>query len=121
MQRNMIVLPLLLLALISFAGGETGVVEGLQPPVPVGGMEALKANVIPPSSMLELAWSSELMLSIRIDARGNVKDITVVRSGGAAYDRAAIEAIQRTRWSPARQNGQPICVRYLLPFKFCCK
>ncbi|MBA7581872.1 hypothetical protein ES708_23785 [subsurface metagenome] len=50
-----------------------------------------------------------VLLEIRVDRRGRVLEVEVIESSGyPLLDRSAEKALERTRFSPARQNGRSI-------------
>ena len=51
-----------------------------------------------------------VLLKIFVDALGEVTEVGVVESGGAAFDSAAVEAAQQCRFSPAYLGEQPVPV-----------
>lgn len=53
----------------------------------------------------------DVVLSIVVDATGNVADARIVRSAGAALDRAALHAVRASRFSPAVRGDRPVAVR----------
>lgn len=59
------------------------------------------------------------MLQIKVLADGSVGDVRLERSAGYPdLDNAAIEAIRRWRFEPARRRGEPVDVWILLPIRF---
>lgn len=60
-----------------------------------------------------------MLLELLVQDDGTVTDVSVKQSSGyARLDRAAVDAVQRWRYTPAQQNGQPIEYRYLQPVTF---
>ncbi len=59
----------------------------------------------------------ELLVTIAVD--GTVLDAQVVTPAGHGFDEAAVEAVRRFRFEPARRDGQPIAsrIRYLYQFE----
>jgi protein TonB len=59
------------------------------------------------------------VLKFEVLADGSVGDILVERSAGHRdFDLAAMEAIKKWRFAPARRGKQPIAVWVTLPVKF---
>jgi protein TonB len=71
-----------------------------------------------PENARKLGRTSKVILEAYIDAEGIVRMIRVVKSGGAEFDQAAIEALKQSRFSPARINGKPVPVKILVPYVF---
>jgi TonB family protein len=68
-----------------------------------------------PKERAERGEAAKVVLRIDIDEEGGVADAVVVGSAGADFDAAALAAIRRFRFSPARDaGGKPVRVR--LPF-----
>ncbi len=72
-------------------------------PEPVRGIEALKQNTEYPKIPAPLREEGLVVVKFRVDVIGNVSDI---------------QAVRKTDWNPAMQNGRAIAVTYLLPLEF---
>ena len=62
----------------------------------------------------------EVILQVRIDAKGTPDEVTVVRSSGtSSLDAAAVEAAYGCQYVPAKQEttAVPFTVRYLVAFR----
>jgi TonB family protein len=62
---------------------------------------------------------ASVMLELTVNVEGRAQDVRVVESAGAAFDRAAIEAVQRFEFAPATQGGQRVAatIRYRYRFR----
>jgi TonB family protein len=60
----------------------------------------------------------EVVLSALFQRDGKVKDVVVEQGLGYGLNECAIDAVKRTRFEPARINGQPVDVRAQLVFTF---
>lgn len=61
----------------------------------------------------------QVVVSMVIDRKGEVKDVRVVGPLHPALDREAARVVRlMPRWKPGTQNGQPVCVRCRLPISF---
>lgn len=91
-------------------------VAAKEPPVPV-------RTVAPeyPESMRRDGSSGLVMVSCLIDERGNVTDPKVEKSSNVAFERPALEALQKWKFKPATENGSAISVRVTIPIKFICE
>lgn len=59
------------------------------------------------------------LLKMRITEQGRVEDAQVERSAGHPdLDQAALEAVRRWRFEPARRSGEPVSVLVVLPVEF---
>jgi iron complex outermembrane receptor protein len=64
-----------------------------------------------PVAHLEHGEHPTVVLKISVLADGSAADITVEHTAGEDFDRAAIEAVRRWRFEPARRGVQPIASR----------
>jgi len=62
--------------------------------------------------------SADVALAITIGADGNVRDVSVLTSGGARFDAAALEAAKRFVFEPAEVNGRPAAVKIRYAYSF---
>ena len=62
--------------------------------------------------------SSTVILAITIDADGKVREVGIVRSGGRAFDDAAVQAARRFAFEPAEVNGRPAAVKIRYAYSF---
>jgi protein TonB len=99
------------------AGGALGAVElpeGADPPKPS------RRNGKPqyPSVALSERRTGLVILKVIIDADGRVTDVNVVR-GEEPFTKAAVAAVKKWRYEPARYNGSAISVYRIIqiPFK----
>ncbi len=63
-------------------------------------------------------YSGIVVVSIIVDAQGNVRDIQVVKPLGLGLDEKAVETIRTWRFKPALRNGSPVPVRMLVEVSF---
>jgi TonB family protein len=67
----------------------------------------------PPDSV-----EGESVLSFVVGVDGNPADIQVVRTHGAAFDAAAIDAIRQSKFAPGTVGGKPVPVRIFARTRF---
>lgn len=72
-----------------------------------------------PAEALRDGRSAAVELELSIAESGVVLDARVVRSGGADFDRAALDVVRRFRFEPAKRGTTPIrsLVQLLVPFE----
>ncbi|NQV16775.1 energy transducer TonB [bacterium] len=120
-KRTLIKTMLVTIILVAGASANPRDITGVTPPRPVGGMQAIINQAQYPLSASENRMEGQLVLSFRVDQRGNVSHIIVVESGGEIFNEAAIAAVRNTTWIPASYNAQSIPIRYELPFRYTIK
>jgi protein TonB len=80
-------------------------------PRPGGQAQPAKLISNPPPAYPPMARTQrlqgEVVLDVSIDADGKVTKVNVV-SGHAVFQQAAVDAVMRWRYEPARLNGQPV-------------
>ena len=77
------------------------------------------ARAVAPSRALREFMTGNVTLDALIDKSGEVKDMKVL-SGPAIFHKAAMEALKKYRYEPARRNGQAVAahVTVTIPFWF---
>ena len=71
-----------------------------------------------PPAMLRARMSGWVVLQCIIDKTGHIRDVSVVHSSFAAFEKPAIDAVQRWVFSPGTLRGQPVDVIFELTVKF---
>jgi protein TonB len=90
-----------------------------EPPEPIGGLEALMRNVKYPPIAREAGIEGTVVIQAFINDRGVVTETVVAKSlPGTGLDDAAVEAIRRTRFKPAKQRDRPVGVWLTIPVMF---
>lgn len=103
----------------SFAAGQTPVPkpdsrEGLAPKI-IGG-EVLPPKLISsvepkyPRPLFHKPKPSIVLVRLTVAANGIPTDVHVIKSGGTAFDKAAIDAVSRYRFQPSTVHGEPVSV-----------
>jgi protein TonB len=60
-----------------------------------------------------------VLVSFVVEKNGSVSDVRVLRSADPSLDNEAVRVVRAMpRWSPGKQNGQPVRVKYTLPVTF---
>ena len=93
-----------------------------QPMFP-GGSDALKVWVEKtlryPVLAEEHNQEAYVVVAFWVTHDGSVKNGRIVRSGGELFDQEVLRVIRfMPRWTPGRENGRPISVRYTMPVTF---
>ena len=84
----------------------------------IGGMQAIYEHLRYPEIARKAGIEGRVVVQFIIDEQGNVVDPVVVRGIGGGCDEAAIEAVKQVRFTPGRQRGRAVRVRYSLPITF---
>lgn len=77
-------------------------------------------HFVPAQAPPELAarGTVDVILTIDLDDTGKVQKVTVARSGGDAFDAAALAAAQQFIFSPGEAGGQKVPVRITYDYRF---
>jgi protein TonB len=79
------------------------------------------ANPIPryPETARENGWEGIVMLTVSVGTRGEALSVSIGKSSGhGLLDAAAVDAVRRWRFEPARRAGVPIAGTALVPIRF---
>lgn len=108
-MKTFLKLSFLLLAL----AGSVQAQSKTEPPVPV--------RTVPPeypAAMRDQKASGVVTVNCLVDEKGNVTESRVEKSTNEAFDQAAIDAVKRWKFKPARQDGNPVQIRVSIPVRF---
>ncbi|OKL39920.1 hypothetical protein A3841_16235 [Pontibacter flavimaris] len=95
-----------------------------QMPVFEGGeeemMKFLGKNIRYPKQAQDSGTEGLVVLSFVVENDGSLHDITVLKSLGDGTDEEATRVVKMMegKWSPGRQNGKAVPVRYTMPIRF---
>lgn len=90
-----------------------------EPPVIIGGIESLRRNIIYPEIAKEAGIEGTVIVQAFINKNGIVEDVVVVKGvPKTGLDEAAVEAIKKTRFKPAKQRDTNVGVWYSIPITF---
>lgn len=87
-------------------------------PEPVGGIEAIYDNLTYPDVARRAGIEGRVSVQFTVDENGNVSDAQVLRGIGGGADEEAINAIRDTQWTPGRQRGRTVPVRFVYTVQF---
>lgn len=91
----------------SFPGGESAMYKWLQD------------NMIYPAAASEEGVQGKVTVQFIVEKDGSITHVQVVRGKHPALDAEAARVIRKMpRWTPGRNNGQPVRVTYHLPVQF---
>ena len=88
-----------------------------------GGISGLRTylnqNIRYPAEAQENCVQGRVVVSFVVEKDGHISDVTVFRSVDPSLDKEAVRVIRNMpRWSPGKQGGEPVRVRYNVPVSF---
>lgn len=88
-----------------------------------GGISGLRTylsqNTRYPAEAQETCVQGRVVVSFVVEKDGHISDVTVLRSVDPSLDKEAVRVIRNMpRWSPGKQGGEPVRVRYTVPVSF---
>jgi len=84
----------------------------------IGGMQALASNVIYPGEAKEKGIEGKVFLRVKINEKGEVDSIAIIKGAHELLDQAAIEAVKKTKFTPGEQRGKKVKVEISVPIMF---
>jgi protein TonB len=85
----------------------------IDPPVPV--------RTVPPDYPEDLRKEGAMgivVVKCTVDVQGNVIDPEVEKSTNTGFDKAAVEAVKKWKFKPAKLDGNPVSRKVSIPIKF---
>lgn len=99
------------------AGGHGPVVESTVGAM--GGPQFIQRSVPRyPRLAQRLGVEGSVLLRLAIDASGKLSRVEVINGAGNGFDEEAVQAVKRSSFAPAVQNGRPISCMALLKIRF---
>ena len=88
-----------------------------------GGISGLRTylnqNIRYPAEAQENCVQGRVVVSFVVGKDGHISDVTVLRSVDPSLDKEAIRVVKNMpRWTPGKQGGEPVRVRYNVPVSF---
>lgn len=88
-----------------------------------GGISGLRTylnqNIRYPAEAQENCMQGRVVVSFVVGKDGHISDVTVLRSVDPSLDKEAIRVVRNMpRWTPGKQGGEPVRVRYNVPVSF---
>ena len=90
-----------------------------EPPEPIGGFATIQRNVVYPEIAIEARVEGQVVVRVFIDEKGIVGKC-IIQTGipSTGLNEAAIEAIKKTKWTPAQQRDRNVGVWVSIPVVF---
>lgn len=77
-----------------------------------------RAMPVYPLFARKLGKEGTVLLRLAIDERGNLLQVEVVEKAGFGFVEAAVDAVKKSTFLPAKKDGKPVASRALLPVRF---
>ena len=87
-------------------------------PQPIGGLKAIQEKIEYPEIAIRAGVEGKVFVRAFVDETGTVTSAEIVKGIGAGCDEAALDAIQKTKFTPGKQRGKPIKVQVTIPVVF---
>lgn len=104
-------------AMSQSASGEIHTVVDVMPEIE-GGLSALYKQIKYPKKAIDEGISGRVYLQIIVDENGNAQNPEILRDIGGGCGEAAAKAIKKVKFTPGKQNGEAVKVKYSLPVTF---
>jgi len=90
-----------------------------EPPEPIGGFEAIQRNVVYPEIAQEAGITGTVVVQAYIDEFGKVRECNILKGiPNTGLNEAAIDAIKKTEFKPAKQRDRNVGVWISIPVIF---
>ena len=90
-----------------------------QLPSPVGGLEAIQANLRYPKAAQQAGLEARVILHVSFDDRGQIIACQALKTAeGYGFTEAAIEALKSVPWKPAKSFGKTVPASISVPIYF---
>ena len=87
-------------------------------PEPVGGIEAMIKNVTYPQTAKDQGIEGKVFVKAIIDEKGNVLETSILKSVNDDFDKAAMDAIKKTKFTPGIKDNKPVKAEVTIPVMF---
>ncbi|KAF0206346.1 MAG: MxcH [Gallionellaceae bacterium] len=102
------------------AHNSTPVAEEIQPLFRLTRMPGFQQKVEAdyPAQERRAGIQANVLAEVTINAQGNVLNVRIIKSGGAAFDDAVKQALQKSTFTPGMIDNKPVGTRFQVPFRF---
>ena len=87
-------------------------------PEPIGGIEAMIKNLVYPISAKEAGIEGKVFVRVIIDETGTVTETSILKSVSEDCDKAAMDAIKKTKFTPGIKDNKPVKAEVTIPIMF---
>ena len=71
-----------------------------------------------PAFARKLGKEGKVVLRLTIDEKGNLLNVEVLETAEFGFTEAAVDAVKKSTFLPAKKNGKPVASQALLPVRF---
>ncbi|MDX1740358.1 MAG: energy transducer TonB [Rhodothermales bacterium] len=89
-----------------------------QMPEIIGGVEYLQSLVDYPELARKAQMEGMVVVRVIVNLDGTPSEPEVIRSAGAALDKAAVQAVMKLEFKPGRQRNRPVRTLMAIPVRF---
>lgn len=87
-------------------------------PTLIGGIEGLQRRVVYPELARRAGIDGDVIVQFVVDKQGRVVEPVCLRTPGGGLCEAALDAVRASAFTPGKQRGKPVLVRFSLPVRF---
>jgi len=87
-------------------------------PEPIGGIEEMIKNVVYPQTAKDQGIQGKVFVKVIIDENGNVTETSIIKSVNDECDKAAMDAIKKTKFAPGIKDNKPVKAEVTIPVMF---
>lgn len=87
-------------------------------PEPIGGIEEMIKNVVYPVAAKDQGIQGKVFVKAIIDENGNVTETSILKGVNADCDKAAMDAIKKTKFTPGIKDNKPVKAEVTIPIMF---
>lgn len=98
--------------------GEDYLVKIDEMPLPVGGLKAIQEKIVYPEQAKNEGIEGKVFVTAFINEKGTVDHVKLLKGIGYGCDKAAINAVTRTKFTPGKLSGKPVKVQISIPIVF---
>jgi len=87
-------------------------------PMPAGGMAEIQKNVIYPEKARDNGISGKVYVQAYVNEKGDIDRIDVMKSSDTMLNKAAINAVKKTKFFPGKVGGENVKTQVVIPIVF---
>ena len=84
----------------------------------IGGMESLQNKIIYPESEKANRTQGKVYVQVYINEKGDIDKTVILKGITPALNKAAQDAVNTTKWTPAFNDGKPVKIMIAIPILF---